>query len=45
MNTMNVIYIIDTSELINLSSDYPKEIFSKLWENIERLIDEERMLA
>ena len=40
---MSVIYVVDTSEWINLYRLYPKEIFPSLWENIGRLISEERI--
>ena len=42
---MAIIYIIDTSELINLKNRYPKETFPNLWGNIEGLISKGRILA
>ena len=40
---MGVIYVVDTSEWINLYRLYPEEVFPSLWENIGRLISEERI--
>ena len=42
---MNAIYFVDTNELINLSRHYPKEVFPGLWDSIENLISEERILS
>ena len=42
---MGAIYFVDTNEWINLSKLYPKDVFSSLWDNIENLIAEERILA
>lgn len=42
---MDAVYIIDTSELINLDKQYPGHVFPKLWRNVEKLISEERILA
>ena len=42
---MDAVYIIDTSELINLDRHYPKDVFPKLWRNAENLISEGRILA
>lgn len=42
---MGAIYFVDTSEWINLSRLYPKDVFSSLWDNVENLISEERILS
>ena len=42
---MGAIYFIDTSEWINLSRHYPNEVFPSLWENIESLVSERRILS
>jgi len=42
---MNSIYIVDASVLISLSQNYPKEVFSSLWGNIESLINNKKMLS
>ena len=42
---MSAIYFVDTNEWINLNRHYPKEVFSGLWENIENLISEGRILS
>lgn len=42
---MDTIYFVDTSEWINLSRLYPKNVFSSLWDNVERLITKERILS
>ena len=42
---MSAIYFVDTDEWINLSRHYPKEVFPGLWENIENLIAEGRILS
>ena len=42
---MDTIYIIDTSEWINLNRFYPEEIFSNLWKNLENLISKNRLFS
>ena len=42
---MDAIYFVDTNEWINLSRLYPKDVFSSLWNNVENLISEERILS
>ena len=42
---MSIIYFVDTSELINLNNRYPRKTFPGLWENVEDLISQGRMLA
>lgn len=42
---MIVLYIVDTSEWINLFRLYPKTIFFGLWENIEDLISNKRIIS
>lgn len=38
-------YCIDTSALIELKIKYPRVTFTTLWENIEKLIDQGRIIA
>lgn len=38
-------YTIDTSSLITLKTTYPKEVFSKLWQDIENLIRSDKLKA
>lgn len=42
---MVVLYVVDTSEWINLFRYYPEKTFPRLWENIETLIYDERMVS
>lgn len=42
---MDTIYIIDTSEWINLRLRYPKENFPDLWNKIESLISERKIIS
>jgi len=39
------IYCVDTSSFIEMKESYPKDIFPKLWENIEKLCKEGRLIA
>jgi len=38
-------YCIDASSLLKLKEDYPRKVFRKLWENVEQLIADERLVA
>ncbi len=38
-------YCIDTSALIELKMKYPRATFATLWENIEKLIEQGRIIA
>ena len=38
-------YSIDTSSLINMKDNYPHDIFEKLWNNIEIMINLQRLIA
>ena len=42
---MSPIYITDTSAWINLSQNYPRNVFSSLWNNMERLIKKNLVLS
>ena len=42
---MSAIYFVDTNEWINLNRYYPRGVFAGLWENIESLIAEGRILS
>ncbi len=42
---MNSIYIVDSSAWINLSQNYPKDVFSGLWASIENLIKNQRIIS
>ena len=39
------IYCMDTSSFIEMKESYPKDIFPKLWENIDKLCEEVRLIA
>lgn len=39
------LYIIDTSSLIELKNTYPQDIFPTLWEKIDELIKQKRLIA
>lgn len=39
------VYCIDTSALIDLKKIYPRDIFPSLWDNIEKLITQGRIIA
>jgi len=39
------IYCIDTSSLIEMKDKYPMDIFKSLWANMEKLIDNCRLIA
>jgi len=39
------IYCIDTSSLIEMKDKYPKDIFPSVWQKIERLCKESRLIA
>jgi len=39
------IYCVDTSSFIEMKESYPKDIFPKLWENIEKLCKNGRLIA
>lgn len=45
ISSSNYIYIADTSFLIKVKDDYPKDIFITLWNRIESLILNDRMKA
>jgi len=38
-------YVIDTSSLIDLSRQYPRDIFPRVWEQLERLVKESRIVS
>ena len=42
---MSSIYIVDTSTWIDLSQNYPNDVFSGLWTNIANLIKQQRILS
>jgi len=42
---MSSIYVVDASAWIDLSQNYPKNVFSSLWGNIEQLIKTRRILS
>jgi len=39
------VYCIDTSILIDLHRHYPRDIFGRLWSNLEALVREDRAIA
>lgn len=39
------IYIIDTSSLIEMKRKYPEDVFPTLWQRIDDLIREDRLIA
>ena len=39
------IYIIDTSSLIEMKERYPKNNFPTLWNKVEKLIQDERLIT
>jgi hypothetical protein len=45
MTTIENFYVMDTSSLINLKMESPKDIFPGVWKKIEALIDEGRLLS
>lgn len=45
MGNKSFIYIIDTSSIIDLFRVYPSDVFPKLWENIDVLIKQGRIIS
>jgi len=39
------IYCVDTSSFIEMEKNYPKDIFPNLWQNIEKLCKDRRLIA
>lgn len=42
---MDIYYCIDTSSLIEMKDKYPKDTFLSVWQNMDRLIKEGRLIA
>lgn len=42
---MASVYVIDTSSLIELNQHYPQDTFSGLWDKLEALVQNDRMIA
>ncbi len=45
MNFHVFIYIIDTSSIIDLFRNYPIDRFPRLWKNLDKLIEENRLIS
>jgi Domain of unknown function (DUF4411) len=39
------VYVVDTSSLIDLARLYPRDVFSSLWDALERMCDDSRLCA
>jgi hypothetical protein len=39
------LYCVDSSSLIRLKQDFPRSVFPAVWEKIEELVEQERIIA
>jgi len=40
-----IIYVADTSALIEIQQKYPEDVFRTLWDNLSKLADKERLIS